>query len=53
MDTENINKNMILPVASNDEFGDLAYYYNKIQELTIRNVEQIHDNQETLMEKNV
>ncbi len=51
VDTENIDKNMILPVASNDEFGDLAYYYNKIQELTIKNVEQIHDNQETLMEK--
>ena len=29
----------------------MAYYYNKIQELTIKNVEQIHDNQETLMEK--
>lgn len=51
VDTENIDKNMILPVASNDEFGDLAYYYNKIRELTIKNIEQIHDNQETLMEK--
>lgn len=51
VDTENIDKDKILPIASNDEFGDLAYYYNKIQELTVRNVEKIHDNQETLMEK--
>ncbi len=51
VDAENIDKNKILPLASNDEFSDLAYYYNKIQELTIKNIEQIHDNQETLMEK--
>lgn len=51
VDTENIDKDKILPIASNDEFGDLAYYYNKIQELTVKNVEKIHDNQETLMEK--
>lgn len=51
VDTENIDKNRILPIASNDEFGDLAYYYNKIQELTAKNIEQIHDGQETLMEK--
>lgn len=51
VDTQNIDKDKILPIASNDEFGDLAYYYNKIQELTARNIEQIHDNQETLMER--
>lgn len=51
VDTENIDKAKILPVASNDEFGDLAYYYNKIQGLTARNIEQIHDGQETLMER--
>ena len=51
LDTEKINKKRILPIVSNDEFSDLAYYYNKIQELTIENIEQIHDNQETLMEK--
>lgn len=49
--SENIDKVKILPIASNDEFGDLAYYYNKIQELTKKNIQQIHDNQETLMEK--
>lgn len=51
VDTQNIDKDKILPIASNDEFGDLAYYYNKIQELTAKNIHQIHDNQETLMEK--
>lgn len=40
VDTENIDKDKILPIASNDEFGDLAYYYNKIQELTVKNVEK-------------
>jgi signal transduction histidine kinase len=51
VDTKNIDKDKILPIASNDEFGDLAYYYNKIQELMEKNIKQIHDNQETLMEK--
>lgn len=51
LDTENVDKNNILAIASNDEFSDLAYYYNKIQELTAKNIEKIHDNQETLMEK--
>ena len=51
VDTKNIDKEKILPIASNDEFGDLAYYYNKIQELTANNIEQIHNNQETLMER--
>ena len=30
----NISDNTILPITSNDEFADLAFYYNKIQELT-------------------
>ena len=51
LDTKNIDTNKILALASNDEFSDLAYYYNKIQELTAKNIEKIHDNQETLMEK--
>lgn len=51
LDEENIMKNRMLPLASNDEFSDLAYYYNKIQEQTIKNIEKIHDNQDTLMEK--
>ncbi len=44
-------KGRTLPITSNDEFGDLAYYYNKIQELNARNIEEIQDNQEKLMEK--
>ena len=51
LEDKNINKNKILPIISNDEFGDLAYYYNKIQELTQNHIKQIHDNQDTLMEK--
>lgn len=51
LDSENIDKDKILPIASNDEFGDLAYYYNKIQELTVKNIEQINNNQQTLMER--
>ena len=51
LDTENIDKDAILPIVSNDEFGDLAYYYNKIQELTIKNIEEIHNNQNSLMER--
>ena len=40
-----------LSLTSNDEFGDLIISFNKIQELTKQNVQQLHDNQETLMEK--
>lgn len=40
-----------LPITSNDEFGDLSYYYNKIQELNAKNIEEIKNNQEVLMEK--
>ena len=51
LNAETIENNKILPLVSNDEFSDLAYYYNKIQEMTIKNIEKIHDSQETLMEK--
>lgn len=51
LDAETVDKDKILAIASNDEFSDLAYYYNKIQELTAKNIEKIHDSQETLMEK--
>lgn len=40
-----------LPITSNDEYGDLSYYYNKIQELNAKNIEEIESNQEILMEK--
>ena len=50
LDDENLDKNNILPIVSNDEFGDLSYYYNKIQEFTVNNIEKIHENQNMLME---
>ena len=40
-----------LPITSNDEYGDLSYYYNKIQELNVKNIEEIKSNQEILMER--
>ena len=40
-----------LPITSNDILGDLAVSFNEIQDLTKRNIDKIHDNQETLMEK--
>lgn len=51
--TKNKNTNVMQPLSltSNDEFGDLIISFNKIQELTKNNVQQLHDNQETLMEK--
>lgn len=51
LDEENIEKAKPLPITSNDEFGDLAFYYNKIQELTVENINQIHNNQQMLMER--
>ena len=51
VDSENIDRNNILPIASNDEFGDLAYYYNKIQELTLANIDQINNSQQILVER--
>lgn len=40
-----------LYISSVDEIGDLIKVYNNIQALTITHLNQIHDNQETLMEK--
>lgn len=41
----------ILPLLSNDEIGDLSYYYNKIEELTNDHIEEIKKNQDSLMEQ--
>ena len=49
--SNNISDNTILPITSNDEFADLAFYYNKIQELTKHNIEQIKNNQDLLIER--
>ena len=40
-----------LPVISNDEIGDLTIAFNKTQDLTKKNIEQIKANQKQLMEK--
>ena len=47
----NVSDNTVLPITSNDEFADLAFYYNKIQELTKHNIEQIKNNQDLLIER--
>lgn len=40
-----------LYITSVDEIGDLINVYNSIQALTINHLNQIHNNQETLMER--
>lgn len=35
LNSNNINENYIIPIMSNDELGDLAYYYNKIEKKLI------------------
>lgn len=48
---KDINVMEPLALTSNDEIGKLVIAYNQIQNLTKDNINQIHDNQETLMEK--
>lgn len=40
-----------LPITSNDEIGDLTLAFNNVQDVTKTYIEQIHDNQDKLMEK--
>jgi signal transduction histidine kinase len=47
----NIDAFQKLPVTSNDEIGDLVIAFNKIQELTKNNIEEIKSNEQMLMEK--
>ncbi len=42
---KNMKNNNILPIFSNDEIGDLAYSYNKIEKLTNEHLKEIEDNQ--------
>ena len=35
LESEHIDKNSIVPIVSNDEIGDLSFYYNKIQKKLI------------------
>lgn len=40
-----------LPITSDDIVGELVDSFNKIQELTKENIDQIHNNQDMLMER--
>ena len=51
INTKNNEEFKKIPIISNDELGELTVEFNKIQDLTKHNIEKIHDNQETLMEK--
>ena len=49
-DTNSISNNKLY-ITSSDEIGDLVVTYNKIQELTMKHLNQIHDNQNLLIER--
>ena len=51
INTKNNEEFKKIPVVSDDELGELTIAFNKIQDLTKHNIDQIHDNQDTLMEK--
>lgn len=48
--SENIVYANSLPITSNDEIGDMTSAFNTVQKLTKNYVNQIHENQDTLME---
>lgn len=50
-ETSNIVNETNLSLTSNDEIGELILAFNNIQDLTKENIKQIHDSQETIMEK--
>lgn len=45
LEKKKYNEKNKLPIFSNDEIGDLSYYYNKIEELTEKNERELKDNQ--------
>ena len=45
LENKKYNEKNKLPIFSNDEIGDLSYYYNKIEELTEKNERELKDNQ--------
>ncbi len=51
INTKNNEEFKRIPVISNDELGELTVEFNKIQNLTKNNIEQIHNNQQMLMER--
>ncbi len=51
INTKNNEEFEKIPIVSNDELGELTVAFNKIQDLTEKNITQIHDNQQILMER--
>lgn len=45
LEKEKAKGNSRLPILSNDEIGDLSFYYNKIKELTDKNEQELKDNE--------
>ena len=50
-ESNNINAEQKLPVVSNDEIGDLVNAFNEIQKIKKNNIDQIHNNQNMLVER--
>ena len=48
---KDIMESKSLPLTSNDIMGELVQSFNDIQEMTKINIQQIHDNQDILMER--
>lgn len=46
-----VGSNESLPIVSNDELGTLSVSFNKIQDLTKSNIDEIQNNQNMLIEK--
>lgn len=47
----NSEKNSKLPILSNDEIGDLCIAYNRVQELNDKNIENLRNSQDLLIER--
>lgn len=47
----NLDSADVMPITSTDEIGQLSYALNQIQDLTKSNIEQIHSNQDIIIEK--
>lgn len=48
---DKVNLDKKIPIASNDEMGELIVAFNKIQELTKANIESINEQQAMILEK--
>lgn len=48
LESEDIQDTNILPIMSNDELGDLSYYYNKIQERLVKQQDKLIEQQDII-----